>query len=72
MAKQTDEEILRLFWGAPEEALFGRKQLSVVLGRSTVSLANDAWKKKGIIFKKVLGKPLYKKKDIVEFIENCK
>jgi len=69
MTKQTDGDVLRLFWEAPEEALFNRHQVAVVLNRSYVALSNDAWKQKGVVFKKILGKPLYKKRDVLEFIE---
>lgn len=68
--KASNEELVRHFWLAPEEAYFNQFTIAPVTGRTSKTLECDRWKKCGIPFRKVGGRILYKKSDVINFLES--
>ncbi len=69
-AKKTELELVQLFWGSPMEAFFGQETIAIVTGRSEKTLECDRWRKAGILFRKVGGRVLYKKTDVINYLES--
>jgi hypothetical protein len=53
---------------APSEAYFDQFTVAAVMSRSPKSLESDRWKKCGIPFRKIGGRVLYQKSDIVNWL----
>lgn len=68
--KNSNEELIRQFWSAPAEAYFNQFTIAPVTGRTSKTLECDRWKKCGIPFRKVGGRILYKKSDVINFLES--
>lgn len=68
--KASNEELVRQFWLSPEEAYFNQFTIAPVTGRTPKTLECDRWKKCGIPFRKVGGRILYKKSDVINFLES--
>jgi hypothetical protein len=68
--KKEDPELVQIFWAAPPEAYFDQSTVAPVTGRSTKTLECDRWRGRGIPFRKVGGRILYKKSDIVDWLES--
>lgn len=58
-------EIVAQFWGAPDDALFGQKPLSVVLGFSEKWFESRRWRGGGIRFLKLSSRVMYRKSDVL-------
>lgn len=63
-------ELINTFWAAPLEALFGQETIAPVIRRSVKSLESDRWRGKGIPYRKCSGRVLYRKSDVIFWIEN--
>lgn len=70
--KKTDEQLIRIFWEAHPDTLFSEKTIALIRNLSPFTIQKERWGKSGPKYIKVLGKILYKKSDIVEFIEGFK
>lgn len=70
--KKSDAELVNAFWTAPIETFFGQQTIAPVTGRTPKTLECDRWKKSGIPFRKVGGRVLYQKKDVVSWLESHK
>jgi len=68
MSKEKETEWFTRFWDSPNHAVFPRKAISIITDRSMATLAQDASKKVGIPYRKVMGKAMYKKQDVLDFI----
>lgn len=68
--KKIKQEQNRIFWEAHPDTFFGDPTISVVTGRSIKTLQCDRWRKSGIPFRKVGGRVLYKKSDVVTWLES--
>lgn len=68
--KNTFADLVKDFWQAPEEAYFDQRTIAPVTGRSIKTLECDRCRKSGIPFRKVRGKILYQKKNVIEWIES--
>ena len=68
--KKADAELVQIFWAAPQEAYFDQFTVAPVTGRSTKTLECDRWRGKGIPFRKVGGRILYKKGDVINWLES--
>lgn len=68
--EKTDDEIIQSFWIAPSEAYFNQVIISVVIGRSQKTLECDRWRGIGIPFRKVMGRVLYKKSDVIGWLDS--
>lgn len=66
---ETVSEMKKSFWSSPMDALFNRKTISVVTGYCMSWLANQAWQKKGIPYFKSQRRCLYRKSDVLEWLE---
>lgn len=67
---QAISDSVLAFWLAPTEAYFTQKIIAAVLSKSTKTLECDRWRKTGIPFRKIGGRILYQKRDVVEWIES--
>lgn len=68
--KKPDAELVQLFWFAPPEAYFDQFTVAPVTGRMPKTLECDRWKKSGIPFRKIGGRVLYQKRDVVHWLES--
>jgi hypothetical protein len=72
LSKSLSIEKVNDFWNAHEEAFFDQKVIALVICKSKASLEQDRWKGTGIPFRKTLGKILYKKRDVVLWLDAFK
>jgi hypothetical protein len=70
MKNEDKLKILDFFWKSPEEALFTQKEVSVVLCVSTKTLECARWQGSGIPYRKIGGRVLYRKQDVICFIDS--
>lgn len=68
--KKPDNELVNIFWAAPLEALFGQETIAPVIQRSVKSLESDRWRGKGIPYRKCSGRVIYRKSDVIFWIDN--
>ena len=68
--RRSDDELVKAFWLAPPEAYFDQFTIAPVTGRAPKTLECDRWKKLGIPFRKVGGRVLYQKRDVVSWLES--
>lgn len=67
---KVDFELVNAFWGAPAEAFFSQDVVAAVTNRCKKTLECDRWRGKGIPYRKCSGRVLYRKCDIVAWLEN--
>ncbi|MFZ2315827.1 MAG: DNA-binding protein [Gammaproteobacteria bacterium] len=67
--KKTDFEKISEFWAADPQALFGESYIAPVMGVQVSTLQNDRWQGKGILYRKISGRVLYRKSDVISYIE---
>jgi hypothetical protein len=70
--KKTDEEMIRIFWEAHPDSFFSEKTVALIRNLATSTIQKERWDKSGPKFVKVLGKVLYKKSDVIDFIDGFK
>ncbi len=68
--KKPDNELVNIFWSAPLEALFGQETIAPVTNRSIKTLERDRWRGAGIPYRKCSGRVLYRKADVISWIES--
>jgi hypothetical protein len=68
--KKPDAELVQIFWNAPLEARFGEDTVAAVTQRNVKTLQCYRWKRSGIPFAKVLGRVLYRKSDVVDWLNS--
>ena len=66
----SEPEMIQQFWTAPMDAYFSQKYIAPVAGCSEKTLESDRWRRSGIPFRKVGGRVLYQKRDVVGWIES--
>lgn len=67
---KTDNELVQIFWAAPIEAFFGQETIAPVTNKSIKTLECDRWRGLGIPYRKVGGRVLYQKRDVVGWLES--
>jgi len=67
--KKSDSELVQQFWCAPAEALFGQETIAPVVNCKIKTLECDRWRGRGIPYRKCAGRVLYRKSDVVAWIE---
>ncbi|OGT60916.1 MAG: hypothetical protein A3E85_03140 [Gammaproteobacteria bacterium RIFCSPHIGHO2_12_FULL_45_12] len=67
--KITDFDRVAEFWAADPQALFGERYIAPVMGVQVSTLQNDRWQGKGIRYRKICGRVLYRKSDVISYIE---
>lgn len=70
--KMTETELIQLFWGAPNEAFFSQDVIAPVAGCKVKTMEGDRWRGRGIPYRKCGGRVLYRKADVVEWLESHK
>ena len=70
--KKTEQELIRIFWESHPESLFSEKTVALIRNLSPSTIQKERWGRKGPKYVKVEGKILYKKSDVIEFIEGFK
>ncbi len=58
------------FWIAPVEAFFGQETIAPVTNKSIKTLESDRWRGTGIPYRKVGGRVLYQKQDVIRWLES--
>ncbi len=69
-SKKSAAEHIKNFWVAPSEALFSQETIAAVFCLSTKTLECDRWRGAGIPFRKVGGRVLYQKHDVIQYLES--
>lgn len=68
--KIPDIELIKLFWASPDQALFSPETIAAVTLRSVKTLECDRTRKIGVNYLKMGGKVLYRKSDVVAFLNS--
>jgi len=68
--QKPDSELVQIFWAAPMEAFFGQETIAPVTNKSIKTLESDRWRGLGIPYRKVGGRVLYQKCDVVYWLES--
>ena len=68
--KKSEALLVNTFWDASTQAFFGQETIAPVTGRKPKTLESDRCKKSGIPFRKIGGRVLYQKKDVVDWLES--
>lgn len=68
--KKADAELIQCFWDAPMEAFFGQETMAPVTNKSIKTLESDRWRGAGLPYRKCSGRVLYRKVDVVSWIES--
>lgn len=68
--KIPDIELIKLFWASPDQALFSPETIAAVTLRSVKTLECDRTRKIGVNYLKMGGKVLYRKSDVVSFLNS--
>jgi hypothetical protein len=61
-------QLVREFWGAPDEALFNQRTVAAVRDCSEALCERERWNGTGPSFMKTGGRVKYRKADVVEWI----
>lgn len=69
-SKKSDNELIQIFWSVPMEAFFGQNTIALIINKSIKTLESDRWRGSGIPYRKVGGHVLYKKRDVIDWIES--
>lgn len=68
--KLSETESIQLFWSSPLEARFGEEIVAAVRQASVKTLQGERWRGEGIPFSKVGHRVLYKKADVIAWLES--
>ena len=68
--KKSDIELVKTFWMAPVEAFFGQEVIAPVSNKSLKTLEGDRWRGAGIPYRKIGGRVLYQKRDVINWLES--
>ena len=72
LPKKSNSEHVQNFWSSPKEAFFRQDEISAVINKSVKTLEADRWRGVGIPYRKVGGRVLYQKQDVVNWLESHK
>lgn len=67
---RSPSELVQIFWSAPKEAFFGQETVAPVTNKSTKTLECERWRGSGIPYRKVGGRVLYQKCDVINWLES--
>lgn len=67
--KKSDSELVQIFWAAPPEAFFSQEIVAPVVNCKIKTLECDRWRGQGIPYRKCSGRVLYRKLDVVAWLE---
>ena len=67
--KKSAAELVQIFWSASPDAFFNQETIASVLGKSAKTLECHRWLKKGIAYRKINCRILYRKSDVVSWLE---
>lgn len=70
LPKLPHGEHVQIFWAAPMEAFFGQETIAPVTNKSIKTLECNRWRGVGIPYRKVGGHVLYRKRDVVTWLES--
>ena len=69
VAKKSPFELVQEFWNAHSLAFFDQNVVAAVRAISIATLENERWRGTGIAFRKISGRVLYRKSDVVSYLE---
>lgn len=70
--KRSDTEWISIFWSSSMDALFNQEAIAPIINKSVKTLEADRWRGQGIPYRKCGGRVLYRKSDVINWIENHK
>lgn len=65
-------QLINEFESAPDSMLFNQNTLAAILDCSTQLLERNRWAGQGVSYLKIGGKVLYRKSDVIEFLQQQK
>lgn len=65
-------QLINEFESAPDSMLFNQNTLAAILNCSTQLLERNRWAGEGVSYLKIGGKVLYRKSDVLEFLQQQK
>ncbi|HAT1847950.1 TPA: helix-turn-helix domain-containing protein [Legionella pneumophila] len=65
-------QLINEFESAPDSMLFNQNTLAAILDCSTQLLERNRWAGEGVPYLKIGGKVLYRKSDVIEFLQQQK
>jgi len=68
--QKPDSELVQIFWVAPMEAFFGQETIAPVTNKSIKTLESNRWRGFGIPYRKIGGRVLYQKRDVIDWLES--
>ena len=68
--KKSDAELVEIFWAAALDAFFGQETIAPVTNKSLKTLECDRWRGIGIPYRKIGGRVLYQKRDVIHWLES--
>ena len=68
--KKSETELVEIFWASAIEAFFGQETIAPVTNKSIKTLECDRWRGVGIPYRKISGRVLYKKRDVISWLES--
>ena len=68
--KKSDIELVAIFWSSAVEAFFGQETIAPVSNKSIKTLECDRWRGVGIPYRKIGGRVLYQKRDVIHWLES--
>ena len=67
---QENAQLIEVFWSGHPSAFFNQKVVAAVRNVSISTLENERWRGIGMPFRKVKGRVLYQKSDVINFLES--
>lgn len=68
--KLKEWDLFKIFWESPPEAFFGQETVAFIRNVSVATMENNRWREVGIPYRKCSGRVLYRKSDVVAWIES--
>lgn len=70
LPQKSNSELVQIFWSAPLEAFFGQETIAPVTNKRVKTLECDRWRGVGIPYRKIGGRVLYQKRDVIDWLES--
>gem|GEM_PF-2298767 len=67
--KKSAVELIDIFWNSSMEAFFNQETVAPVISKSKKTLECDRWRGAGIPYRKIGGRILYRKSDVLNYLE---
>ena len=70
--KKSEMELVEIFWSSAIESFFSQETIAAVIKKSIKTLEGDRWRGIGIPYRKIGRRVLYRKSDVISWIDGHK